>query len=176
MCLFGRLFKKDKKENIMPEIKTWEFTVEELLKKSGETLDSIPASHKKNLEKLVSVVNKLGEMLPDNLKGPRLCNSGYRSSAKQMKIYKERAEKKQEPFTDGVFIESKVPVTAHCAGEAIDINDPDGSLDNWLMDTPEGQKAVKELDLYVENKKHTPHWCHVQIRKTKSGNRYFIPY
>lgn len=165
------------KEDAMAEVKKpWNFTADEILKKSGIKFIDLPESDKANLTKLVEVVNKLGTMVPDNLKGPRKCNSGYRSSADQFRIYKDRAKKKQAPFTDGVYVESKVPRTAHMTGEAIDLNDPDGKLDDWLMDTEEGKKAVKELDLYIEHKNYTSGWCHVQIRKTKSGNRYFIPY
>lgn len=165
------------KEDAMAEVKKpWNFTADEILKKSGIKFIDLPESDKANLTKLVEVVNKLGTMVPDNLKGPRKCNSGYRSSADQFRIYKDRAKKKQAPFADGVYVESKVPRTAHMTGEAIDLKDQDGKLDDWLMDTEEGKKAVKELDLYIEHKNYTSGWCHVQIRKTKSGNRYFIPY
>jgi hypothetical protein len=167
---------KPKEEKVPEAKKPWNFTADEILKKSGIKYADLPQSDKENLDKLVEVVNKLGTMVPDNLKGPRKCNSGYRSSADQFRIYKDRAKKKQAPFTDGVYVESKVPRTAHMTGEAIDINDPNGDLDNWLMDTAEGKQAVKELDLYIEHKDYTAGWCHVQIRKTKSGNRYFIPY
>ena len=167
---------KPKEEKVPETKKPWNFTADEILKKSGIKYADLPQSDKENLDKLVEVVNKLGTMVPDNLKGPRKCNSGYRSSADQFRIYKDRAKKKQAPFEDGVYVESKVPRTAHMTGEAIDINDPNGDLDNWLMDTAEGKQAVKELDLYIEHKDYTAGWCHVQIRKTKSGNRYFIPY
>lgn len=167
---------KPKEEKVSEAKKPWNFTADEILKKSGIKYADLPQSDKENLDKLVEAVNKLGTMVPDNLKGPRKCNSGYRSSADQFRIYKDRAKKKQDPFADGVYVESKVPRTAHMTGEAIDLNDPDGDLDNWLMDTAEGKQAVKELDLYIEHKDYTAGWCHVQIRKTKSGNRYFIPY
>lgn len=167
---------KPKEEKVPEAKKPWNFTADEILKKSGIKYADLPQSDKENLDKLVKVVNKLGTMVPDSLKGPRKCNSGYRSSADQFRIYKDRAKKKQAPFTDGIYVESKVPRTAHMTGEAIDINDPNGDLDNWLMDTAEGKQAVKELDLYIEHKDYTAGWCHVQIRKTKSGNRYFIPY
>ncbi len=166
---------KPKEPSVAETKKPWNFTADEILKKSGIKFADLPESDKANLTKLVNAVNTLGGMVPDSLKGPRKCNSGYRSSADQFRIYKDRAKKKQAPFEDGVYVESKVPRTAHMTGEAIDLNDPDGKLDEWLM-TDDGKAAVKELDLYIEHKDYTAGWCHVQIRKTKSGNRYFIPY
>ncbi len=157
------------------EVKSWNFTKEEILKKSGVKYEDLPDTHKKNLDLLVEKINKLGKMVPDNLKGPRKCNSGYRSPEDQYRIYKQRAKNKQAPFEDGIYIQSKVPITNHMKGGAIDLNDPDDTLDEWL-ETEDGKKVVKELDLYIENRKYTKGWAHVQVIRTKSGNRYFIPY
>lgn len=157
------------------EVKPWNFTREEILKKSGIKYDDLPNDHKKNLDLLIKKINELGIFVPDNLKGPRKCNSGYRSPEDQYRIYKERAKNKQAPFKDGIYIQSKVPITSHMKGAAIDINDPTDELDEWL-ESEEGKKIVKELDLYIENRKYTKGWVHIQIIKTKSGNRYFIPY
>ena len=157
------------------EVKSWNFTKEEILKKSGVKYEDLPDTHKKNLDLLVEKINKLGKMVPDNLKGPRKCNSGYRSPEDQYRIYKQRAKNKQAPFEDGIYIQSKVPITNHMKGGAIDLNDPDDTLDEWL-ESEDGKKVVKELDLYIENRKYTKGWAHVQVIRTKSGNRYFIPY
>jgi len=157
------------------EVKSWNFTKEEILKKSGVKYEDLPDTHKKNLDLLVEKINELGKRVPDNLKGPRKCNSGYRSPEDQYRIYKQRAKNKQAPFEDGVYVQSKVPITNHMKGGAIDLNDPDDTLDEWL-ESEDGKKVVKELDLYIENKKYTKGWAHIQVIRTKSGNRYFIPY
>lgn len=157
------------------EVKSWNFTKEEILKKSGVKYEDLPDTHKKNLDLLVEKINELGKRVPDNLKGSRKCNSGYRSPEDQYRIYKQRAKNKQAPFEDGIYIQSKVPITNHMKGGAIDLNDPDDTLDEWL-ESEDGKKVVKELDLYIENRKYTKGWAHVQVIRTKSGNRYFIPY
>lgn len=157
------------------EKQPWNFTKEEILKKSGIKEEDLPEEHKKNLNLLVKQINELGKRVPDNLKGPRKCNSGYRSPEEQYRIYKNLAKQKKPPFEDGIYIQSKVPITNHMKGGAIDLNDPDDTLDEWL-ESEDGKKVVKELDLYIENKNYTKGWSHIQVIKTKSGNRYFIPY
>ena len=154
----------------------WKFSKAEMVKKSGLKLEDVDAKYVDNMDNLLEKVNELGKRVPDELKGSRLCNSGLRSAAKQISIYKERAKNKQAPFLDGVFDEAKVPKSAHMLGMAIDIKDTDGKLDDWLMNTDEGKQAVIDLDLYIEHKNYTNGWCHIQTRKTRSRNRYFIPY
>lgn len=60
----------------------------------------------------------------------------------------------------------------HITGRAIDINDDDGSIDDWCM------KNLKELEavgLWLEHPSKTPRWCHLQSISHKSGNRVFMP-
>ena len=157
------------------KIKCWNFTEQEYTKKMNMAPEDMPAEHRKNLQKLLKTVNELGTLVPDNLKGPRNMSSGYRSKEYQINVYKNLAKQKKSPFTDGVYVQSKVPLgSAHMTGEAMDINDPDNELDEWLM-SDEGKKVVEKLDIYLEHKDYTDGWCHVQIRKPKSGNHYFIP-
>lgn len=69
--------------------------------------------------------------------------------------------------TKGAAVMSK-----HMTGEAIDLFDPDGSLDRWLM---LNQKVLKDLGLWLEHPDATPRWCHVQTIPPHSGNRVFVP-
>lgn len=71
--------------------------------------------------------------------------------------------------TPGAAIKSK-----HMTGEAIDIYDPDGDLDDWLM-TEDGQKTLKDLGLWMEHPAATKGWAHIQSIPPRSGRRVFYP-
>jgi len=60
----------------------------------------------------------------------------------------------------------------HMTGEAIDLYDPDGLIDEYLLTHPEPMIA---LGLYLEHPSATKGWAHVQIIPPKSGNRVFYP-
>ena len=62
----------------------------------------------------------------------------------------------------------------HMTGEAIDLYDPHGDMDTWLM-TGEGQAALVALGLWLEHPASTKNWSHVQTRPPRSGNRVFYP-
>lgn len=62
----------------------------------------------------------------------------------------------------------------HMTGQAIDIYDPDGDLDEWLM-TGEGQAALVALGLWHESPSATKGWAHVQTIPPRSGRRTFFP-
>lgn len=62
----------------------------------------------------------------------------------------------------------------HMLGKAVDIFDPNGKIDAWLM-TPAGQDALKALGLWLEHPDSTPRWSHWQIVPPGSGNRVFRP-
>jgi hypothetical protein len=74
------------------------------------------------------------------------------------------------------------PLSAHKQAQAVDIYDPDGKLDKWCF---EHQDVLIELGLYLEHPDathstsqrglHKEGWCHLQTRKTKSGNHVFYP-
>lgn len=66
------------------------------------------------------------------------------------------------------------PTSMHMTGEAVDLHDPAGELDAFLM-TPEGQFLLTDLGIWMESPDKTPGWCHVQTRPPKSGNRVFVP-
>ena len=62
----------------------------------------------------------------------------------------------------------------HMTGQAVDLYDPDGRLDAWLM-SEAGQAALVELGLWLEHPSSTPGWAHVQTIPPGSGHRVFYP-
>lgn len=62
----------------------------------------------------------------------------------------------------------------HMSGQAIDLYDPDGDLDDWLM-TGEGQAALQALGLWMEHPAATKGWAHLQTVPPRSGRRVFYP-
>lgn len=75
-------------------------------------------------------------------------------------------------------VNAAIPTAAvnskHMTGEAIDLADPDGDLDEWLL-TEAGQRALEELGLWMEHPAATKGWSHIQTRPPKSGRRVFYP-
>lgn len=71
--------------------------------------------------------------------------------------------------TPGAAVKSK-----HMTGHAVDIYDPDGDLDDWLMSDP-GQGALGEIGLWMEHPSATKGWCHLQTLPPRSGRRVFYP-
>lgn len=60
----------------------------------------------------------------------------------------------------------------HMTGLAIDIYDPQGHIDNWLLQNPQ---PLIDIGLWQEHPSSTPTWCHVQTLPPRSGNRVFYP-
>jgi len=61
----------------------------------------------------------------------------------------------------------------HVLGQAIDIDDDNGALDEWLM-SPEGEQAMREIGLWHEHPSDTDGWAHVQTVPPGSGNLHFL--
>lgn len=83
-------------------------------------------------------------------------NSGVRTWAHHIEIYKDLAAQKRHPFPDGKFDEAKVPkLSRHletvldCA--AVDIADPGQKIKAWLKDTKEGQDVLNKANLWCED-------------------------
>jgi len=66
------------------------------------------------------------------------------------------------------------PNSNHMTGRAIDIYDPDGDLDEWLM-TAYGQAALASLGLWMEHPSATKGWSHLQTIPPHSGKRVYHP-
>lgn len=85
---------------------------------------------------------------------PRVVNSGWRPPA-------------VNAVTPG-----SAPRSKHMTGQAIDISDPDGDLDEWCLEHPE---ILQSIGLWLEHPSATKGWTHVQIVPPKSGRRCFYP-
>lgn len=71
-------------------------------------------------------------------------------------------------------VSNAAPSSKHMTGQAIDIGDDDGQLDDWCM-TVAGQAALTKIGLWMEHPSATPRWCHVQTVPPGSGRRVFNP-
>jgi hypothetical protein len=60
----------------------------------------------------------------------------------------------------------------HMTGQAVDLEDHDGDLDEWCLAHPD---ILAEIGLWLEHPSATKGWCHVQIVPPRSGNRVFYP-
>lgn len=67
----------------------------------------------------------------------------------------------------GAAVKSK-----HMTGQACDLYDPDGLIDEYLLEHPEPMVA---LGLYLEHPSATKNWSHLQTVPPKSGRRVFYP-
>lgn len=64
------------------------------------------------------------------------------------------------------------PKSKHMTGEAVDLYDPEGSLDQFCL---EKQDSLASLGLWMEHPLATKGWCHLQIVPPRSGARVFYP-
>lgn len=114
--------------------------------------DDIIASAMRTVESANALLERYAQMTRD--KEVRTVTSGWRPPGVNL-------------ATPGAAPRSK-----HMTGEAIDISDPEGDLDQWCLDHP---GVMEELELWQEHPSATKGWCHVQIVPPKSGRRVFYP-
>lgn len=69
-------------------------------------------------------------------------------------------------------IPNAAPRSRHMTGEAIDLADPDGELDDALF---YNQDLLKTYALWMEHPLATKGWTHLQSAPPRSGNRVFMP-
>ncbi len=124
-------------------------TVEEFLK-GRDKLEPLTPELEKNLSSLLLAVCQL-------LKRSKLpfygISSGYRPASINKSVGGAKA-------------------SSHMSCQALDLRDPNGAIDAWCL---ANEKVLVELGLYLEHPDHTPGWCHLQTRPTKSGKHVFIP-
>lgn len=65
------------------------------------------------------------------------------------------------------------PRSKHLTGQAIDIYDPDGDLDEWCL--REKDAALATIGIWLEHPAATKGWSHWQTIPPGSGNRVFYP-
>lgn len=58
------------------------------------------------------------------------------------------------------------PRSKHITGHAVDVYDPEGSIDNWLTDD-----ILRQFDLWREHPSQTKSWCHLQDIPPGEGTR-----
>lgn len=78
------------------------------------------------------------------------------------------------PATVNAATPGAAPNSKHMTGQAIDLYDPEGEVDEWLM-TPDGQRALEDIGLWLEHPSATKGWAHVQTIPPRSRNRVFYP-
>ena len=61
----------------------------------------------------------------------------------------------------------------HMTGNAIDLADPEGDLDDWCSEN-DGSRLI-QYGLWMEHPSATKGWCHLQNLPPKSGKRVFFP-
>lgn len=64
------------------------------------------------------------------------------------------------------------PHSAHKEGLAVDRYDPNGMIDEWMMNH---QDRLAELGVHIEHPSTTPGWSHWTIRAPGSGLPVFYP-
>lgn len=121
-------------------------TVQEVLQGRDAEYPLTPES-KKNLDKLLSAVNRLRAFYGK----PMIVTSGYRPGK-----YNKAA--------------GGAGRSCHLTCEAVDFADADGKLKEWCSTNLDKLEACQ---LYMEHPANTPSWVHLQIRPTKS--RIFKP-
>lgn len=113
-------------------------------KYSGELTKEIIDNALATIAKADALLKRFGE--------DRSCNSGWRPKA-------------VNEATSNAASKSK-----HLTGQAIDLHDPTGSLDEWINDD-----ILEEFDLYREHPDSTSTWTHLQTVPPKSGHRTYKP-
>lgn len=103
-----------------------------------------------NIDKLLEVMNKVRK----SYNRPMIVASGWRP--KEINDATKNAAKRSN----------------HTKGLAVDIKDADGRLWKWVL---LNLKFMKQLGIYIEDKRWTPTWVHFQIVPPKSEKRIFIP-
>lgn len=103
-----------------------------------------------NLDRLLIPINKIR----DAYGKPMKVNSGWR------------------PPEINAATPGAAPRSKHMEGLAVDIADPDNALMQWTL---QNLQLMKDLNIFMEDFRWTPGWCHYQLGGPVSGKRIFIP-
>ena len=76
------------------------------------------------------------------------------------------------PETYNAIVPNASPRSKHITGQAIDISDPEGELDEWCMQNVD---FLADVGLWMEHPLATKGWTHLQSVPPRSGNRVFYP-
>jgi hypothetical protein len=134
----------------------------------GADADQIPAAKLEQEQDLLVRVNKIRVAWDKAM----TVTSGVRTWADHLRIYHDK----------GITDLSKIPTKSKhletvTDAAAVDIADPGLLLTHWLKNTPEGQAALEDADLYCED--GNANWVHFQNKPFGSyhsgGTRWFKP-
>ena len=64
------------------------------------------------------------------------------------------------------------PLSAHKEGLAVDVYDPFGEIDAYLLKHPD---VLERFGIYIEHPDKTVHWSHWSVKPPKSGKHIFYP-
>ena len=115
---------------------------------ADEITDEIRANAQKTVERANELLARAGRSDINTV------DSGWRPSA-------------VNDSTSNAAVHSK-----HLSAEAVDLPDADRTLASWCADNLD---IAKEIGIWFEDFRWTPHWVHCQIVPPKSGRRVFIP-
>ncbi len=114
-----------------------------------------------NLAILLERMNKVRELYGKVMR----ITSGLRTKEDQIRVYAEK----------GITDITKIPMgSAHLSGQAIDVYDADGTLNQWCKDH---EKELIEIGVWLETRQGS--WQHLQIKPFRSykpgGTIWFNP-
>jgi len=69
-------------------------------------------------------------------------------------------------------VKGAAPRSKHMTGQAVDLYDPEGSLDQFCL---EHQDSLAAIGLWMEHPLATKGWCHLQSVPPRSSMRVFYP-
>lgn len=115
-----------------------------------------PTAMTPQIEKNAELTTRLANALLARFGESRKVNSGWR------------------PPQVNAATANAAPMSKHMMAQAIDLADPEGDLDDWLM-TDVGQRTMTEIGLWHEHPAATKGWCHLQTIPPRSGRRTFYP-
>lgn len=119
---------------------------------------SLTEEQEKNQSALHSAINVIRKAYNKAM----TVTSGVRDMAHHKKIYLDQG-----------VAEKDIPMgSMHLKGLAVDFADGDGSLWKWCM---ENLDLLQEQGLYLEDKRWTKGWVHMQLVAPRSGKRIFVP-
>jgi len=132
--------------------------------------DTVSAEYQENFDLFRAKIN----IFRDKCGIAMIPTSFFRSKERQLRIYKEKAQKKEFPFENGIFNEKKVPMgSCHMKALACDFG---GStvkkLKEWVFNN---LNWCKENGFYFEDFEYTPNWLHIQVVPPASGKTIFKP-
>jgi uncharacterized protein YcbK (DUF882 family) len=130
-------------------------TLFDYLTASGRYLDREKKASKEIINNANNLLNKVNSFLTEIGIAEVIISSGYR------------------PIEVNASIPNAAKASLHCQGRAIDISDPDGSLDKLVAKYPD---LMRKYGLFQEHPDSTKGWCHLDCGvRSDRPSRQFKP-